>query len=80
MWLVVCFDSYKADVVFKLEDNPWNIWEFFDGLGVPEAQLSKLVLLPNINVSTYAPANDQNLRRVVMNAERDFCEAYEYYW
>lgn len=71
--------AYKADSVFRVEDFPWNLLEWFDSLGIHKSVASKIRFLTPQNVwKGEDPPLSKRLRNRVLEAESDLCELYEY--
>lgn len=72
------FSSYRAASVMRHEDMPWCAEEFLMSLGVPysNGQLPKTDFQSRVLTGW---STNKELRKAVIRAERDFCEAYGYY-
>ncbi len=73
------FAQYEADTVMKLQDMPWALMEFAKSLELAEDGIAKIADLKPINVSNKLPRIDGSLRRLIMQAEEEFCKRYDYY-
>lgn len=73
------FNRYKADSVIRLENLPWAFVELAEMLGVPKSLREKVVGIEKWNVSSDLPTWDPGLRRLVIEAERELCERYDYF-
>lgn len=73
------FDVYAAATVYRVEDFPWCALELFHACGADMQQLSKAAKIEIQNHHEYIPeALDPKIRTMVMRAERDFCQRYDY--
>ena len=70
-------DAYKANTVIRLEDLPWAATEFFQ-IVKPHANYEAILKAPPINVNSTVCPKVPMLRKAVMQAEKDYCERYEY--
>lgn len=70
-------NDFAADTVMRIEDMPWAFIEFAESLGVASSVLDKL----RDEKPEPVPSHnwDPGLRRQVLDAERDFCERYNYF-
>lgn len=73
------FDSYPVSTVLRMEDFPWAVTDFLQPFGVPAITLWKIEQEPAINCrqGIYHLPNF-NLRSMVMRADKEFCERYNY--
>lgn len=73
------FDSYNASTVMRLEDQPFAACDFFDPFGVDVDRLIAIEALPPCNCRVGLPVLPNfNLRSLVVRAEREFCQRYDY--
>lgn len=75
------FLAYEADTCLRLEDMPWALYEFLDGMNIvwPMNFESAAKSPMNINKLSRAYEVDQRLRRLVVDCNREFCDRFEYY-
>lgn len=73
------FDAYAAASVYRVEDFPWCALELFHACGANMNELSKASKIGIQNHHEYIPeVIDPKLRAMVMRAERDFSQRYNY--
>jgi hypothetical protein len=72
------FDAYRATTVLRVEDLPWCAIEFFESVGVRRELARSVVSLPPSNTTRIMPADNPRLKKLVVEAERSFCERYDY--
>lgn len=74
------FDAYRANSCLRIEDTPWNVIELFDTLRVPRAMRSPIANIDKQNTTKVdrLPQWDTSLRRRVIEAEREFCDRFDY--
>lgn len=74
------FDIYQANSIIRLEDLPLAAEEFFESVGVPSSTAKMVSLITPQNARKGQPhIVDKKLRRAVVEAEKDFCDRYEYF-
>lgn len=74
------YGAYPAHAALRMEDFPWNVWEFFVSLGASETEAREATRGGPTNPGVYRPlADDKALRRRVVAAEPALCDLYEYY-
>jgi len=74
------FDTYAADSVYRVEDLPWAVCEFFETLGLSRDKAdAPRDLGPQNPWNGVPPAVDPDVRRRIVSAETDFCERYDYF-
>ncbi len=73
------FNQYTADTVMRLEDMPWAFIEFIGSLMPKKPRRDSISKLEKMNVSSELPKWDPGLRRLVIEAEKEICDKYEYY-
>lgn len=71
------YQGYESDTVLRIEDMPWALLELLRSLGIGEEYL-------NLVRRRRAPACpvrqwDLGLRKRVLEAERETCNAYDYF-
>lgn len=72
------FDYAQADTILRVEDFPWAPVELFQSMGGTPEEIGRL---PQFDLSVFKDYNepsDQANRRLVVQAEQDFCERYDY--
>ncbi len=74
------FDSYRANRVMRAEDMPWCAVEFFDMVLSNTRTMDYTWHLTPISVINTAviPKRDE-LRRIIVEKEQEFCDRYNYY-
>lgn len=73
------FDCYPASSVLRLEDQPYAALGLFETIGISADRLERIKALPPMNLrKNQAWVEFSKLRRQVVEAERAFCEHYEY--
>ena len=72
------FDSYKADIVMRLEDMPWALVQLLDSLEDPRIDSAGAQYTLPINVMPRVHPRDRKQAAAVVAANADFCERYEY--
>jgi len=73
------FSQYQSDTCMRLEDMPWAMVEFLESLGISGKVLDEIRTLPKRNVSSNLPIWDMDLRKKVLQAEKEYAERYDYY-
>jgi len=76
-WLNDQLDSYKADTVMRLEDQPWALIELLVSTGMKNAPASMVATVPKPAVDY--PIWRPQLRDRLIKHEREFCRRYDYY-
>ena len=74
------FDSYRPTSVIRLEDFPWAAIDFFDcaPLDTEPYLLHQIQKHRPVNQRTNGHCWNAELKRAVSDAEREFCERYQY--
>ncbi len=72
------FDSYQADTVMRIEDQPWAFLELLESVGVDEEYRKIAKQCPPQNVSVELPPWNLRLRDEVGEKESSIMEKYEY--
>jgi len=75
------FDIYNASMYLRIEDMPRSLYEFLDTIDVvPPFGISGAVQdRKNINKFSRFHDVDEDVRRLVVERNLDFCERFEYY-
>ena len=73
------FESYGADSYLRIEDMPWAATEFFASLGIPPHKRNRCRMISPVNTSKGHIPKNPTLYRLVMEAEKEMCERYDYY-
>jgi len=73
------FDQYKADTRLRSEDMPWCLLELFETFEVPKVLLGLVETYWRSKVFDVVPEWTPHLYQQVLDAEWEFCEAYDYY-
>lgn len=73
------FGYYSADIVLRLEDQPWATVTFLQSLGVKQDRIEQVRALPAKNRRKDSTLLEfRHLRQAVTEAEQDFCDHYAY--
>ena len=73
------FESYGADSYLRIEDMPWAATEFFASLGIEPWLRNRCRSMAPTNTSKGIIYKDPKLYQLVMEAEKEMCERYDYY-
>lgn len=75
------FDTYRASSVLKVEDMPWAAIETFTLCKkVSNEAVEEIRHMGPQNRGFYQhPNSSQELKELIVESEKDFCERYEYY-
>lgn len=73
------YDGYEADVRLRIEDMPWACIELFDSLGVPGELRYLIKRLKPQRVSANPPACSNDLRRRILESEKELCRDCDYF-
>lgn len=73
------FAAYRTDTVLRLEDMPWAAVELFKMFGVDATGLMCVRSAPPINARKKPIYYSEGIRQMVIKAEAEFCERYEYF-
>ncbi len=66
--------GYQADSYIPIEEMPWAMVEFLEMMGYRRPNT-----FPPTTTLQLIPTMDDDLRRQVVNAEREMCDAFDYY-
>lgn len=69
------FDQYEADTCLRIEDMPWAFLEVLRSLDVPRVLIGRLTGKPRLTPSAFSP----ELRGLILQAEENFAERYDYW-
>ena len=70
------YESYKSDTILRVEDFPYNLLSFMHMMELPGASSIQLSALNDYKRS-YVPV-DERVKKLIVVAEYDFCERYDY--
>ena len=72
------FHSYQADSYLRIEDTPWNAIELFTSAGISKNLSNACRDLAPQNLSKEHTPKYPHLYTLIMEAEKDLVERYEY--
>lgn len=73
------FAMYKADSYLRVEEIRWATVELFSMLGIDKDLIQKMKELPNPDLSCKIVDPYNQLRGVLCESEKEFCEYFEYH-
>ncbi len=73
------YNEYEADARLRIEDVPWSFIELMESFGIIKEMREKCVKLGRRSATPdWNPRWDGGMRRAVLGAERETCDAHEY--